>query len=99
MGDATRGSPVPLQALISSPLGSYQFPSRLLSNHKILYENHSIAVYPLALLGTTISVSLSRAPLIPPRRISDSAFLFVSGRSLAAGIVLCTPGSRACQIC
>jgi hypothetical protein len=39
-----------------SPPRSYHFPSRLLSNHKTLYENHSFSVYPLALLGTTISV-------------------------------------------
>ena len=36
------------------------FPSRLLSKHNTLYENHSnhsFALYTLALLGTTISVS------------------------------------------
>jgi hypothetical protein len=65
------------------PSYSYHFPTRLLSNHKSLYEDHSFAVYTLALLGTTISVSLSRAPLIPPPRISAPAFLFVSGRSQA----------------
>jgi hypothetical protein len=32
-----------------SPPGSYHFPSRPLSNHKTLYENHSFSVYPLAL--------------------------------------------------
>src|SRR5215212_2524364 len=75
----------------NSPPGSYHFPSRLLSNHKPLHENHSTAVYPLALLGTTISVSLSRcAPRSPPQRISAPAFLFVSGRSYAAGCFLCT---------
>jgi ketosteroid isomerase-like protein len=51
MGDRQVASPIPLQAPI----------------HKTLYENHSLAVYTLALLGTTISVLLSRAPLIPPR--------------------------------
>src|SRR5688500_13356403 len=66
-----------------SPPGSYHFPTRLLSNHKSLYEDHSFALYTLVLLGTTISVSLSRAPLIPPPRISAPAFLFVSGRSQA----------------
>ena len=66
------------------PPGYYHFPSRLLSNHEPLYvKNHSFAVYTLALLGTTISVSLSRAPLIPPLRNSAPAFLFVSGRSQA----------------
>jgi hypothetical protein len=59
------------------PSYSYHFPTRLLSNHKTLYEDHSFAVYALALLGTTISVSLSRAPLIPPPRISAPAFLFL----------------------
>jgi hypothetical protein len=49
-----------------SPPGSYQFPSKLLSNHKTLYENHSLAVYTLALLGTTISVTLSRCAPHPP---------------------------------
>jgi hypothetical protein len=65
------------------PSYSYHFPTRLLSKHKTLYKNHSFAVYTLVLLGTTISVSLSRAPLIPPPRISAPAFLFVSGRSQA----------------
>src|SRR5215218_11039429 len=64
-----------------SPPGSYHFPTRLLSNHKSLYENH--LRYTLVLLGTTISVSLSWAPFIPPPRISTPAFLFVSGRSQA----------------
>src|SRR5215217_9237826 len=76
MGDATpEGPPIP-----SRPLS---FPSKLLSKHKTLYKNHSFAVYTLVLLGTTISVSLSRAPLIPLPRISAPAFLFVSGRSQA----------------
>src|SRR5215217_1510302 len=65
------------------PSYSYHFPTRLLLKHNTLYENHSFAVYTLVLLGTTISVSLSRAPLIPPPRISAPAFLFVSGRSQA----------------
>ena len=42
MGDATRGSPVPLQASIIAALGSY---------HKPLYvKNLSFAAYPAALL-------------------------------------------------
>src|SRR5215208_4235757 len=66
-GTPPEGPPIPLQA-----------PSRLLSNHKTLHENHSIAVYPLALLGTTISVSLSRcAPRSPPPRMSAPAFLLL----------------------
>src|SRR5215213_6946754 len=75
MGDATRGSPTP-----SRPLA---FPTKLLSKRKTLYKHHSFALYTLLLLDTTISVSLSRAPLIPPPRISAPAFLFVSDRSQA----------------
>src|SRR5215213_602436 len=74
MGDATRGSPVPLQATIISPLGSF---------HKPLYvKNLSFAAYPLTPLVLE-SASLSWAPLIPPPRISAPAFLFVLGRSWA----------------
>src|SRR5215208_352922 len=62
MGDATRGSPVPLQASIIPSLGS---------NHKPLYvKKLSLAAHLpalLALLGTIISSSLSRAPLTPLR--------------------------------
>src|SRR5215218_10917958 len=57
------------------------FPSRLLSNHKPLHENHSIAVYPLALLGTTISVSLSRcAPRFPPSEDQRTGFSLAISR-------------------
>jgi hypothetical protein len=75
MGDATWRSPIPLQAPIIRPLGSYQ-------STKTLYENHSLAVYTLALLGTTISVSLSRAPLTP---LEDQR----TGFSIGIGPVLC----------
>src|SRR5215210_2400873 len=77
MGDATRESPIPLQAHIISPLGSY---------HKPLYvKNLSFAAYPLPPDSPLVlqSTSLSRAPLIPPPRISAPAFLLVSGRSWA----------------
>src|SRR5215210_6998216 len=77
MGDATRESPIPLQAHIISPLGSY---------HKPLYvKNLSFAAYPLPPDSPLVlqSTSLSRAPLIPPPRISAPAFLLVSGRSQA----------------
>jgi hypothetical protein len=63
------------------------FPSRLLSKHNTLYENHSFAVYTLALLGTTISVSLSRAPPHPPSEDQRTGFSIgirpVVGRSQA----------------
>src|SRR5215217_8688596 len=72
MGDATpEGPPIP-----SRPLS---FPSKLLSKHKTLYKNHSFAVYTLALLGTTISVSLSRAPLIPLRGSAHRLFYSYRG--------------------
>lgn len=49
-----------------SPPCSYHLPSRLISNHKTLYEDHLFVEYTLALLGTTISVSLSWVLFIPP---------------------------------
>src|SRR5688500_3806780 len=57
-----------------SPSYSYHFPTRLLSKHNTLYEDHSFALYTLVLLGTTISVSLSRAPLIPLRGSAHRLF-------------------------
>src|SRR5918994_7205197 len=89
MGAATRGSPIPLLLL--------SFPSRLVSKHNALYENHSnhsFAVYTLALLGTTISVSLSRTPPHPPPRISAPAFLLVLGRSWAVAKLTHQRGGR-----
>jgi hypothetical protein len=65
------GRPHPLHTLGSRPsaahisnVGGASQPSLHESDHKplSLCRNHSFAVYPLALLGTTISVSLSRAP-------------------------------------
>src|ERR687897_1052267 len=74
MGAATRGSPIPLLLL--------SFPSRLVSKHNTLYENHSnhsFALYTLALLGTTISVSLSRAPPHPPSEDQRTGFSICIG--------------------
>lgn len=77
-GTPPQGPPFP-----SRPLS---FPSRLSSKHKTLYENHSFAVYTLALLGTTISVSLSRAPLIPLRGTATRLFYSYRAASIAQGV-------------
>src|SRR5215208_4808725 len=67
MGDAIQRSPIPLHSLLS-------FPSRLLSKHKRLRENHSFAVYAQAHLGTTIRLSFSRVPLIPLQGLAARLF-------------------------
>src|SRR5829696_7107728 len=85
MGDAIQRSPIPLHSLLS-------FPSRLLSKHKRLRENHSFAVYAQARLGTTIWLSYSRAPLIPLQGLAARLFSCPSLRfsgSIASGAVLC----------
>src|SRR5215204_3657696 len=64
------------------------FPSRLLSNHKTLYENHSFSVCPLALLGATISVSLSRAPSGSPPSLERPGFSIRIGPVLCRRVVL-----------
>ena len=70
-GTPPEGPPFPSRLL--------SFPSRLLSKHITLYENHSFAVYTLVLLGTTISVSLSRAPPHPPSEDQRTGFSICIG--------------------
>ena len=85
MGDATRGSPIPLQAHIISSLDSF---------HKSLYvKNLSFAAYPLTPLVLE-SELLSWAPPHPPPRISAPAFLLVSGRSWAVAKLTHQRGRR-----
>ena len=73
MGDATLGSPVPLQASIIPLLGS---------RHKPLYvKKLSLGVCALVLLGSTISSSLSRPPLIPLEAQRNGFSTFYSHRA------------------
>jgi hypothetical protein len=68
MGDATRESPIPLQATIISSLGSF---------HKPLYvKNLSFAAYPLPPCPPLVlqSDSLSRAPPHPPSEEQRTGF-------------------------
>jgi hypothetical protein len=46
-------------------------------------RNHSFGVCALGRFGTTIRLSLSRAPLVPPPRNGDPAFLLPAPAVLA----------------
>src|SRR5918998_330710 len=68
MGDTTLGSPIPLQAHIISPLGSF---------HKPVYvKNLSFAAYPLPSWSPLVlqSASLSRSPPHPPSEDQRTGF-------------------------
>jgi hypothetical protein len=68
MGDATLGSPIPLQAHIISSLDSF---------HKPVYvKNLSFAAYPLTSWSPLVlqSDSLSRAPPHPPSEDQRTGF-------------------------